>query len=220
MSDVKAKHLLLTLLPIVGGLVTGFAPSARALPTNLGFEDGFNGWTVTGGILASVVTSHTGDSSDTPPIYSPVEGTHFASLQAGAEVGVYTITSEEFYLDAGTLVSGYAAFDYRDYQPYNDKAKVQILDSVTMNLVATPWSEYGYGPAHDANHWDGPWTPWSWTALSAGNYKLQLMVYNEGGYGYPSFALFDAHRVPEASSTLALMGLAALGLVTFRRKLA
>lgn len=180
---------------------------AEAGVVNGGFETGdFTGWTLSHPTLGSVVTSHDGDYVT----YAPVEGSYFAVLWAGAGTGVYTTLSQQILLNAGDTLAGMAAFDYRDYDPFDDEAYVRVYDEWN-NLVATPWYEHGL--AHP-DYWDGPWTPWSWTAPSSGIYLLEFGIANQGDNLLPSAALFD---IPEAS-TFGLLGLGIVGFLVWGRR--
>ena len=156
---------------------------------NPGFETGdFTGWStaVPPGASASVVAQHTGDQGK---IYDPVEGDRFALLKTDGP-GSLTKAYQDFDIGAGQTLSGWAAFDYRDYYPWNDCAQVRILQGGTV--IATPWDEHGND---HSNFWDGPWTSWSWTAPSNGTYTLELSITNSGDSFEDSYALFDAHVI-------------------------
>lgn len=208
------KKLLVFICAI--SLVLCVAGTVNAMVINGGFETGFTGWTtyIPPGGSASVVTSHTGDLGT---LYDPVEGDYFALLKTGG-LGSYTTLSQDIYLGEDVL-EGWAAFDYRDYYPYNDNAYVKIYSG--SSLIATPWSVFGNSVP---NYWDRPWTEWSWTAASADTYTLKFGVANSGDCDYDSYALFDANvhqssaaPVPEPF-TILLVGTGLIGIIGFGRK--
>jgi len=158
--------------------------------TNGRFEMGdFTGWSLTipSGASAQVVTSHTGDQGTA---YDPVEGDYFALLKTDGP-GSLTKASQQFEIGGGVKLQGWAAFDARDYLPFNDYAQVRILDS-DGNVVATPWY---CDVATVGDYGDGPWTQWEWTASTGGTYTLELSITNAYDSEYDSYALFDANVI-------------------------
>lgn len=183
---------------------------------NSGFETGdFSGWTsyVPSGAGAWVVPSHTGDQGTS---YLPPEDSYFALLKTDGP-GSYTTLSQTFSILSGYGIDGYAAFDARDYKPYNDNAWVKIYDASGTSLLATPW----YADVNGlGNYADGPWTFWQWLAPADGTYMVKYGVANVGDSGYDSYALFDAKDsgvIPEPA-TMSLLGFSLLGLWGMRRK--
>ena len=157
----------------VAVLLFAFPPSASSTLINGGFEAGdFTGWSqnVPTGGEAGVATGHSGSSGT---IYLPVEGQYFALLKTDGPDN-YTTISQSIDLLAGDVLTGWAAFDYSDYSPYNDNAYVHIVDD-TGTVVATPWDEYG---TDHESYWDGPWTFWNFTPPQAGNYQIEFGVAN------------------------------------------
>jgi hypothetical protein len=210
------KHAVYGILAMVSLLGLGITQSAKANLVNGSFETGdFTGWTVGNAGLSSVVTT-TNAFNGTP--YNPVDGNYFARLDAGGGAGVYTLVSQGFSLTAGNSISGYAAFLAFDYLPFNDNAFVRILDS-SNNIVATPWSA---SVATVGDFGNTPWQSWNWTALTSGSYFVEFGVDNELDNALSSVALFDANTmssIPDAGSTLPLLGFALAGLGILRRKL-
>ena len=202
-------------------IASGFAlatlsASANATLINAGFEDAnLNGWTVNGS--ASVVNSHDGDWWTT---YHPQQGNYFLSLQAGA-ANVWQTVTQTFNLNTGDTLAGFAAFDYGDYFPYIDGARVRILGSTggevdqLFHQVGDWFAPYG----------DYPWASWEWSALTAGTYTLEFSVRNTLDSDGDSYGLFDVSlnaanapaQVPEPG-ILALLGFAALGGFVARQK--
>ncbi|RLC36509.1 hypothetical protein DRH29_04410 [candidate division Kazan bacterium] len=171
-------------------------PSSGGL-TNGGFENGnFAGWEVLYPELAEVATSYqsyTGsednDCGTLGSVYEPKEGDYFAVLHAGAGEGVYTLIRQTVNLHAGQKLAGWAAFDAKDYLPYDDDSAVVI---VSGGPLATPWQK----AVHDVgNCGETPWQYWSWTAPADGTYTLELKVRNVEDNALPSSALFDANVI-------------------------
>ena len=172
--------------------------AAHAAIENPGFEKGdLTGWTVekyySGS--ATVVSQYLADDEDdlgpdviTP--YGPMEGLYFALLRADG-VEKWTTVKQSFGVVMGDILSGWAAFDYQDYDPYIDKAQVRILDG-SGTEIAIPWNLSG-----PAAFWDGPWTKWSWTSTVTGPITLEYRVADWVDSTYDSYALFDDTTVNE-----------------------
>jgi hypothetical protein len=144
---------------------------------NQGFESGsFGGWTATGG--GQVVSSYVSDKGKQ---YLPKSGTKFARIDGGCSTNY---VERVMNLQAGEVVSGWAAFDAKDYSPYNDYGAVIILE-----LNAYPYKQ---AVNNVGNYGDGNWTAWSFTAPQAGTYTLRYASANVGDCGLSSTALFDA----------------------------
>ncbi len=110
---------------------------------NAGFETGnLTGWAGSG---AAVVTSH---STDLGATYTAPEGKFFARVEGGC----YTKSiSQSFNVTAGQTITGSAAFDARDYIPYDDNARVAtVMGAVTTTL----WYQNIYAIGSFA---DTPW---------------------------------------------------------------
>ena len=178
---------------------------------NGSFEMGdFSQWatTVASGGAAFVVASHEGDSST----YGPTDGSYFAELMTDATI------SQTISVAVGDILTGWAAFDFRDYHPFNDNADVKIWQGAT--LLAVPWAEDGISRE---NYWDGPWRQWSWTSTVAGTIEVKFRVANTIDSAVDSFALFDgvaqeSAGVPEPSTLLTFAGLGGMGLVMAWRR--
>lgn len=208
---MNKKYALVSLL---AGLVIG---SVQAAPINGGFESGLTGWTsnLSGG-AATVVNSHlTIYGGQTT--YSPTEGKYFLAIQSGS-ANVWQTVSQMMNLSAGQKIKGYAAFNWGDYNPYLDGVQVQVLNSLGA-VVATPFYLDGTGLADGFN---GPWTPWSFTAQTAGSYTLVYGARNtqDGGGPEQTYGYFDAAQASQvpAPLSLALVGLGLAGIAASRRR--
>ncbi|MBA7551553.1 hypothetical protein ES705_44097 [subsurface metagenome] len=201
--DNKKKGIFIAAIMVIS--VFAFAvTSVSAHPANWGFETGdLTGWTVyvPPGGSAQVVTSHAGSST----IYNPVEGNYFAELKTNGP-GTYTTLTQDFYIAAGVTIQGWAAFDARDYLPFNDNAAVRIRDS-SNNVVATPWYS---DVSIDGDYGDGPWTYWEWTAPVSDTYTLELRISNAQDSIEDSYALFDGIIAPAPVPTLTPIGIIAM----------
>lgn len=210
-------------ISIIFGFTLAITTSlASASVVNGGFETGdTSNWalTIPEGGTAVVVTEHAGSSST----YLPTEGLFFLELKTDGP-GSYTVATQAITLAADETITGASAFDCRESGTFNDDAFVEILDA-TGAVVDTPWSEgcasLGYGSA------DGPWTNWSFTATTSGDYTISYRVANALDSVADAYALFDAPQytapVPLFSTGMvwllsAVMGLIAVGSIRRRTK--
>ena len=177
-------------VPAPGVLGNDVAPIVSAI-TNGGFETGdSSGWSITipPGGTAAVVTSQAvgGDCDFTGGTYFPDEGAYFLALKTNGP-GSRTIAAQTFSAQAGWLMTGSAAFDYGDYNPFDDNARVEILNDGGV-VIATPWAVNGNSVP---DYWNGPWTAWNWVAPAAGDYTVRLSVTNDADGVCDSRAHFD-----------------------------
>lgn len=198
---------------------------ARSTIINAGFETGdLSGWntTIPSGATAEAVKNHTGDLGR---VYAPPpEGDYFAKLKTDGG-GHYTTISQQLMLSDGETISGWAAFDARDWgSPWNDNAWVKIFDISGTSELAQPW----YSDISIVGmKGDGPWTSWAWTATDAGVYTLTFGIANSYDPNLDSYALFDhvqggnpvSTPVPEPG-TLISLSIGLLGLFCLKSSLA
>lgn len=189
---------------LIGSLFVGCFGVPRqvvAIPINGGFESGLAGWALT--VIPNFGANPlSGGSASTPTSawgYLPVEGSHFALLEATWAATVHL--SQVIELSAGERLSGYAAA----YAP-------ALAISGTSFAAATVTTQR-QGDADWVGIWAAQvsstefpqpgapgfteWQPWSFVAPSTGNYTVRLSV--EAGRG-GSFAVFDAVRVPDTTA--------------------
>jgi hypothetical protein len=118
-------------------------------------------------------------------LYAP-EGDYFAIIR-GDHYRYATTLRQAFYIDAGSEISGFAAYDWNDYPSYYDPAWVRVYTSWGM-LVSTPWYQSGVGlPSYGFVDW----TAWSWRAPSSGTYILEFAAMNRWDTAMDPYAFFD-----------------------------
>ena len=188
------------------------AAPALAGPTNLGFEsDTLAGWTSNGGeaFVTGTISNSGGGSFDTA-----AEGYLFGGTTAGLGEGVYSTLSQSFTLKAGGTITGYAGFLSNDYTPYNDDAYVAV-----NGISLLTWDVAGVG-----DYGASGWIPFSFTAITAGVYTLELGVANRVDNKQSSQAVIDGVQVsgavvPEpASWALMVLGFGAAGTALRSRR--
>jgi len=205
------------------------AVNAQAALINPGFEMGdLTGWSTSlSGGSATVVTSNSTDYF-LPATYLPPEGSYFLAVESG-DADVWQTVSQSLSVVVGETIGGVAAFDWGDYLPYEDGVRVRILDAggtevavpFYMDGLLAPGTQKGFGQPDSG--YNGPWTPWMWTATSDGVYTVEYAARNTLDSGGPNqtFGYFDAAQVspiPEPSTLLILgFGLAGLGLYARKR---
>ena len=183
---------------------------ANAGLINGGFESGLTGWEISNAASTSVVESHEG--------YTAQEGSSFLLLLGDTSAGSSYTISQTFQLEAGDIITGFAAYDWNDYSPFYDHAAVKMFDN-NGSLLDILWSETGNGlPDYD----NTPWAAWSFTSNSSSTYKIEYSAGNSRDALYAPQALFDgaqviAAKIPEPS-TLAIFALGLMGLASRRFK--
>jgi hypothetical protein len=194
------------------------AAPAFAQATNLGFEMGdLTGWTWNGNGEANANPADRAPAQGSSPTFSP-HGQFYGYVTAGENMDPATL-SQTLYLSAGDRLSGLAGFSnldgyYADLDAFfNDSAYVKVNDTIVLS-----WDGLTVGGFANSG-----WDPFSFTADSAGYYRLEIGVRNGGDGNVPSSVLLDSVRVsgvPEAA-TWAMMvlgfGLAGAALRTRRR---
>lgn len=172
------------------------AASANAA-TNLGFESGLSGWSLSGN----------GGSSSSYGSFTAAEGAKLGYVEAGW-AGVYSTLTQIFTLAAGQTITGSVGFQSNDYLPYNDDAYLAING---LHLFDSSVAQVG-------SNGSSGWKTFSYTAATAGNYALTLGVRNGGDSQNDSGAVLDnvslSAAVPEpATWAMMLMGFAATGVL-------
>jgi hypothetical protein len=141
------------------------------------------------------------DSNSGWPLQA-VEGTHYLLLNNGV-VFPTTWVYQDIYMNAGEILSGYAAFN-----GLND------TDGTGWASVSVNSKQVWFGEDQAAG-----WSKWHWTAPQNGQYRLQLTLYDSNGTGsfYPSFDGISLSSVP-LPGAIWLLGTGLLGLVGIRKR--
>lgn len=231
-------------------LVLGYSTVQAGAINNPSFEENGNpsknGWIDTPPSVGSVVPSSVtapytlADGTVVPSYtYLPTDGNYFLMLESGtASTNTWrTFTqlitfSANDVLSGNNVISGYAAFDWNDYDPFFDAARVRITGT---NVDDIAWYKSGESfpnkmpppndpPPYYISDAYAPWELWTWIAPTAGTYTLEYGVTNTSPPGtsdsaISSYAYFDAipAAVPEPSY-LALFVIGLAGLTSMKRR--
>lgn len=148
--------------------------------TNPGFESGLAGWQTQEPFsgAASVKASFQGRSA--------VEGSSFALLSSGLDTASTSI-SQTFHAEAGDVISGKAFFSAEKSTQANDAGAIKILSS-DGSVVATPFS----AAANASDKTLTPWTSFTYTFTTAGDYTIQATTSNVGECSPATYLGIDA----------------------------
>jgi len=180
------------------GCFNGSFESWDLLGWNLHNDEGLRAnepFTRTAGIARTV--AYWGDFLALDPQLGPVDGHRFLALNtrsAGNFLGngTYNIfVSQSLNLNPGDSLSGWSAFFNGDSEP-NDSAWARILDQ-NQNLVVNLWQQTsGTGGLGGMQPPPTPgWTQWQWSALTGGQYTLELGMTTSGANNSASYGFFD-----------------------------
>jgi len=194
------------------GLALGVlaASPASAGIVNMGFEtNSLNPWFANPAAGGSIVVQSTQVNA----------GNYAAQLTAGAE-GIYTTLSQVISLTAGETITFAAKFITSDYMPFNDDAKVTILN-FTNGITTTSFAQSVLSSGNTIfNTYDSGWVNLSFTATQTGTYNFNAGVQNIGDSGVSSQLFLDTvAAVPEPTTwAMMLLGFAGVGFMAYRRK--
>ena len=214
------KKLLLktSFLALLAGSLAGTAQAA--LITNPGFETGdFTGWLYSHGPSVGVLSSYTATpTSSDGRTYTGPEGKFFAVVVGGGAADGYTSIAQQFDMNAGDVLKGYSAFDAREPRGYADGAIALIKVANASTLL------YFKNVPVVGDTGSSPWESWSFVAPVAGTYCFGFAVGNavDNDNRYNSVGLLDleyiSSPVPDAASSMLLLGCAVSGLEGLRRR--
>lgn len=167
-------------------------PVHAAALLNGGFESGeLSGWTFTDTFVEVVTAADPAFGEQ----FTPTEGTYFARLTGGVDLGVYTFLSQAFDVLVTSRISGDVAFLAFDYLPYDDDAFVRVYSASTNEVVfassVTAVGDYGHTP----------WTSFTTGELTAGSYIIEAGVRDNVELGFSSQLLLDNVKVTAVPDT-------------------
>lgn len=191
-------------------MALSMAAPASASIVNMSFETGnLSGWAANPAAGGSIVVNGADNA--------PGAGSFSALLTAGAQ-NVYTTLSQIFTMNAGDVLTFSAKFFAQDYFPYNDDAKVAILnftDATNTQVFASNVLTVG-------NYGNTGWVSLSFTAPTTGTYNFNAGVRNIGDSNLSSQLRLDGEMtaaVPEPSTwAMMLLGFLGVGFVAYRRR--
>jgi len=136
------------------------------------------------------------NGADLFPTYTAPYGKYFAVLQVGC---LSTTLSQTFTLQAGEKITGQAFFATdEDYglngHLYSDPASIEVVSGglVTKVFASSSQAVRAFGGT--------PWTPFSYTAPTDGDYTVQAYVENFDTCTYPSWVGIDL-AIPHCTMT-------------------
>lgn len=175
------KHSKFIILFLGFAVALFICPTARAGPTNGGFETGLTGWTATG-TVAAVDWEFSRDflGLPQPPLsgfWDPTEGAFFASLWSTDSAGTNASTLSQTFMSGadGDVLSFDYFYDFGDIVPFEDPARIYVMDglgnSVFDMTINDPFSGTGLGDDENIG-----WTGVSVVLPTAGQYTLGFEI--------------------------------------------